>query len=383
MDNLTSNHLKKIELSLPSEYYFDESFYIKELKKIWSKNWIYVCHVSRLKKKLAYLTVSIGKQNIIIVQNSEGKLKAYFNTCRHRGSILCEKETGVLKSKVFVCPYHQWSYSVDTGQLLKVASFSELPDGFKKDAFSLFPIKLKVWRGCVFINLKSDASFDENSLFQRNPEPFKNFPIEEMIVSNVWEKTINCNWKSFWENFNECLHCPNVHPELTDLVPMFTRRIINPVDLPGWVPKTDISDPKFSGGLKKGAQTWSEDGSAQDCQIQSLTEEEILKGHVYASSWPSMFIGGYSDHIRIVRVIPSGSEKVTILAEWLFEKKTLENKKYNKDNVIKFAKRVMEQDAHACELNQKGIHSHPYKNGFLMPEEYVIKKFHDWLRKQL
>ena len=90
-----------------------------------------------------------------------------------------------------------------------------------------------------------------------------------------------------------------------------------------------------------------------------------------------------SDHIRIVRVIPSGSEKVTILAEWLFEKKTLENKKYNKDNVIKFAKRVMEQDAHACELNQKGIHSHPYKNGFLMPEEYVIKKFHDWLRKQL
>ena len=43
----------------------------------------------------------------------------------------------------------------------------------------------------------------------------------------------------------------------------------------------------------------------------------------------------------------------------------------------------MEQDAHAGELNQKGIHSHPYKNGFLMPEEYVIKKFHDWLRKQL
>ena len=95
MDNLNSNHLKKIELSLPSEYYFDENFYIKELKKIWSKNWIYVCHVSRLKKKLSFLTLSIGKQNIIIVQNSEGKLKAYFNTCRHRGSILCQKETGV------------------------------------------------------------------------------------------------------------------------------------------------------------------------------------------------------------------------------------------------------------------------------------------------
>ena len=169
MDTLTSNLLKKLELSLPSKYYFDENFYMKELEKIWSKNWIYVCHVSRLEKKLSYLTISIGKQSIIIVRNSEGKLKAFFNTCRHRGSILCEKETGVLKSKVFVCPYHQWSYSADTGKLIKVASFSELPNGFKKNEFSLFPVKLKVWRGCVFINLKSDASLDEKFLFQRSP----------------------------------------------------------------------------------------------------------------------------------------------------------------------------------------------------------------------
>ena len=80
---------------------------------------------------------------------------------------------------------------------------------------------------------------------------------------------------------------------------------------------------------------------------------------------------------------PIESEKVKISAEWLFEKKTLKNKSYNKENVISFACKVMEQDAKACELNQKGIHSMPYKNGVLMPEEYVIKKFHDWLRKKL
>ena len=77
------------------------------------------------------------------------------------------------------------------------------------------------------------------------------------------------------------------------------------------------------------------------------------------------------------------SEKVKISAEWLFEKKTLKNKSYNKENVISFACKIMEQDAKACELNQKGIHSIPYENGVLMPEEYVIKNFHDWLRKKL
>ena len=80
---------------------------------------------------------------------------------------------------------------------------------------------------------------------------------------------------------------------------------------------------------------------------------------------------------------PIESEKVKISAEWLFEKKTLKNKSYNKENVISFACKIMEQDAKACELNQKGIHSIPYENGVLMPEEYVIKNFHDWLRKKL
>ena len=114
-----------------------------------------------------------------------------------------------------------------------------------------------------------------------------------------------------------------------------------------------------------------------------MSESDLLKGHVYASSWPSVFIGGYADHIRIVRVTPTESEKVTITSEWLFEEATLKNENYDKENVITFACRVMEQDALACELNQKGIHSSPYQNGVLMPEEYVIKKFHDWLRGQL
>ena len=383
MENNPSNHLTNLEKSLPSLCYYDEDFYNKELSEIWSKNWIYVCHKSRLSKKLSYETIKLGKQSVIIVKDSKDKLKAYYNTCRHRGSILCQESSGKLSSKAFVCPYHQWSYHIDTGELLKIASFSNTPDGFDKKNFSLFPVKLKEWRGCIFINLNSNAIWDENLLFQRTPDAFKNFPIEDMIVSNVWEKTINCNWKSFWENFNECLHCPNVHPELTQLVPMFTRRIINPQDLSGWVPKTKESDPKFSGGLKKGAQTWSEDGYAQGCQINSLSESDLLKGHIYASSWPSVFIGGYADHIRIVRVTPAESEKVTITSEWLFEEETLKNENYDRENVISFACRVMEQDALACELNQKGIHSSPYQNGVLMPEEYVIKKFHDWLRGQL
>jgi Rieske 2Fe-2S family protein len=52
-------------------------------------------------------------------------------------------------------------------------------------------------------------------------------------------------------------------------------------------------------------------------------------------------------------------------------------------NVVDFAVLVMKQDAEACELNQKGIHNPIRKSGTLMPEEYEIKRFHNWLRKKL
>ena len=114
-----SNHLTKLEKSLPAQWYFDEKFYNKELSKIWSNNWIYVCHKSRLEKKLSYLTISIGKQSIVILNDTKGKIKAYFNTCRHRGSVLCNQSNGKLKSKLLVCPYHQWSFLADTGELFQ------------------------------------------------------------------------------------------------------------------------------------------------------------------------------------------------------------------------------------------------------------------------
>ena len=117
--------------------------------------------------------------------------------------------------------------------------------------------------------------------------------------------------------------------------------------------------------------------------ISNLNEDDIQKGHSYSSSWPSVFIGAYADHIRIVRVLPKGPETVELVSEWLFQKETLDDKNYNVDNVINFACKVMEQDAEVCELNQKGIYASQYKEGVLMPEEYLVKKFHDWIREKL
>jgi Rieske 2Fe-2S family protein len=107
------------------------------------------------------------------------------------------------------------------------------------------------------------------------------------------------------------------------------------------------------------------------------------RGQIYISTWPTMFLGIYGDHIRIVRLIPISSEKVELTAEWLFPKSTLSNSKYKMENVIDFGILVMNQDANISEVNQRGIYNLEKNSGVLMPEEYIIRDFHKYVRKKL
>jgi Rieske 2Fe-2S family protein len=377
-----SNGLKQLEMSLPSSWYSDPSHHRKEEAHIWQADWVYLCHGSALAKPRQYQTLTIGNQPVVVVRDEDGMLRGYYNTCRHRGSALCLAQSGRLDANALVCPYHQWSFRLNDGSLAATTSFTE-PEGFNKSDYPLFPIAVQEWRGAIFVNLDPNAAWDVDSLFQRSANGLSRFPLEEMKVGKTWSKMINCNWKLFWENFNECLHCPNIHPELAALVPLYSRRIINKMDVPDWEDHEDSNDPLYRGGLRSGAETWSKDGSAQGHVISSLSHEEITRGQLYASAWPSMFIAGYADHVRIVRVLPKGTTQTEITAEWLFEEQTLNNPQYDMANVVDFATLVMDQDGEACEMNQLGLNAQPFTEGVLMPEEYLLKRFHDWVRDKL
>ena len=373
------NALKKAEPGLPASWYYDPAQHALEMKSLWRSNWLYVCRSDDVHAPLSYRTFAVGDQNLVVVRAEDGALNAFHNACRHRGSLLCTEPCGRLSSKLLVCPYHQWAYSAEDGRLVRTTSFAE-PEGFDRSDYPLFQVACAEWRGSVFIHLDPAAEFNADEVFNRSAETFQNFPLETMVTGHTWTTVIGCNWKTFWENFNECLHCPNVHPELVELVPLFTRRIINPKDVPDWPETQDNPDPKYRGGMRPGGETWSSDGGAQGHVIASLTPEDLARGHTYCSIWPNVFIGGYPDHVRIVRMRSLGPEETELKAEWLFEPETLKGGDYDMANVVEFGKLVMEQDAKACELNQQGLHAAPLEQGVLMPEEYILHRFHQWVR---
>jgi Rieske 2Fe-2S family protein len=98
---------------------------------------------------------------------------------------------------------------------------------------------------------------------------------------------------------------------------------------------------------------------------------------------PSVFIVGHADYVRVVRLRPLGPEQTELRVEYLFSPQTLADPQFDMRNVVDFTNLVMTEDAQVCELNQRGLHAAPHVRGVVMPEEYVIRQFHQWVNSEL
>ncbi len=372
--------LDRLQPTLPSHFYFDTAHYELELQRLWYRNWVYLCRVDTLKEPRSFRTFAIGDQNLIVIRDEQGKLHAFHNTCRHRGSTLCNEHEGRLKGKFIVCPYHGWSYNFE-GELVAVPKMG-LPEDFDRGAYPLYGITLAEWGGCVFVRLEGDGPALDEAI-RPNGRRLANWPMANLTTGHVMRTVLACNWKVFWENYNECYHCPGIHPALSRLVPIYSRTIMGPYDDPNWESHADDSDPKYRGGLRQDAVTWSEDGRPIGPVFKGLTDEERRAGHRFASLWPTMYAVGHVDHMRMVSMRPLGPEQTELTVQWLFSSETLADRSFDLEKAVGFAKRVVEEDGAVCELNQKGLRSRAHRQGVLMPQEYAVHAFHEWVRRGL
>jgi glycine betaine catabolism A len=380
------NGLTKLVPSLPSSHYYDPSQYALELDRVWYRNWLYACRASELAAPRAFRTVEIGTQRVVIVRGDDGELRAFHNTCRHRGAALCTASHGTLSGPNLSCPYHAWSYNL-RGELLRTTS-KHLPEGFDRSALSLYPVALREWAGFVFVCLAGDPPPFEKSFTDGSVTRLDDWPMDDLVVAHSFAKPMRCNWKVFWENYNECLHCPVVHPSLSNLVPIFSRALMEERDDPEWERNRASGDPqyqsaRFRGGLREGAVTWSRDGQSHVEGFKGLTPADRTAGHVYITILPTMFIAAHVDYVRTVRLRPLGPEETELQVEFLSTPEILGDPRFDLPGIIEFTSGVMLEDAAVAELNQQGLRSIAHAEGVLMPEEYAVYTFQRWVTDQL
>jgi Rieske 2Fe-2S family protein len=166
-------------------------------------------------------------------------------------------------------------------------------------------------------------------------------------------------------------------------VPIFGRALLERRDDPTWQDHAADEDPKFAGGLRQGAQSWTMDGNPVGVLFPQVNEADRKAGHLYLTSVPSVFIVAHVDYVRVVRLLPLAPELTEMSIEFLFLPETLAEPQRDITGAVEFTNIVMSEDAEICEVNQRGLHSLPHEKGVLMPEEYAIRQFQDWVRSEL
>jgi phenylpropionate dioxygenase-like ring-hydroxylating dioxygenase large terminal subunit len=186
-----------------TQIFQDEQIYQLELERIFARCWLYLAHESQLKHHGDYVTAQMGEDPVVVVRNSDGELRAFLNSCTHRGAKVCRADQG--NSRALRCPYHGWTFSL-SGQLQgvprhKTAYFNELD----RSKLGLFEVaKLDTYNGLIFATWDPEAPSLREYLGDFTTYLDLMLARSEggvEVIGGVHKWTIETNWKIPAENF--------------------------------------------------------------------------------------------------------------------------------------------------------------------------------------
>ncbi len=369
--------------TLDQAFYLNKSIFDLEFEHIWKKYWLFAGTVAEIPKSGDYFTYKVGNESIIIIRGNENEVFAHYNTCRHRGSLICLEQKG--NAPKLLCPYHQWVYNKD-GSLFKARL---MPVDFNKNDYGLIPVHLKIIEGFIFISLADSPP--DFSFVERDFSPFlKPFQLNKTKVAFQKTYELRTNWKLIAENFRECYHCGPAHPEYCSAVIgadlkespneiLFEKQKI-------WQNKglvtenIDFTKDSFHFAvrypLRPNIESYSLDGKVVAIPIGD--HKDFDAGVLGLVTYPNFWMDAVADYMWTMRVTAVSPSKTIIDLTWIVDEKSEEGKDYSIERLTEFWKITGEQDWALCENNFSGIESSKYKSGPYAPYEDEVVKFVDW-----
>lgn len=374
--------------SLPQGFYVDPAMHEADLAAVFGTEWLFACNSCEIPKPGDFLTLEVGVNPIVIVRDRDGQVRAFHNSCRHRGSRICGKEKG--RANRLVCPYHQWVYELD-GSLINAR---QMPADFDRSAYGLNPVHAEVICGMVYICLAETPP--DLSRFRAGVTPYI-APHQPDRTKVAFEMTLieNANWKLVIENNRECYHCAGNHPEL--LVTLVEFALPDdprgPAEFKGLIERKTakwdalgLPHAPADGGeefrcirlpFHEGAVSFTMDGGPA-CRklLADFTEPDL--GSVRMFRAPNNWNHFLSDHIIHFRVLPLGPDKTAVKTTWLVHEDAVEGIDYDVERLTEVWIATNAQDAELAAVNHVGIRSMAYRPGPYAPSEFMLTHFTNW-----
>ena len=193
------------------ERYYDPDFYQMEVELLWPRVWQMACRLEEIPQPHDYVEYEILDQSIVVVRTDDLGVRAFQNTCRHRGVRIVEGR-GTCEAG-FICPFHGWCYGPDGANTFVTQSKTFAEHNLQPLDLDLTPVRCEVWGGCAWINLDDDAPPLRQCI-----EPFASildaWKVESLQSEWWYACRLPVNWKLAQEAFMEQYHVVETHPQL-------------------------------------------------------------------------------------------------------------------------------------------------------------------------
>ncbi|HYB08297.1 MAG TPA: aromatic ring-hydroxylating dioxygenase subunit alpha [Alphaproteobacteria bacterium] len=374
--------------ALRQAFYADPDVFAREIERLFIGHWLCAGHESSAPNAGDYFVVEIASESAIVVRGEDGRLRAFANVCRHRGSRIATAASG--NARYLVCPYHAWTYGLDGG--LRAAR--HMPADFDKSTHGLKPVNLRVIEGIVLISFAA-MPLGLGHMERTVGDCFGPYEWTRVRIAHRERYPIAANWKLAVENYLECYHCSPSHPEysrfhaLEQPLPrieklnarMRERAEALGVDIPAydhWVPSADGEEAVrgFRYALYDGVETGSMDGKAVAPLLGRFNGFDGGVTSIHLG--PASFLVSYTDHGVIYRFVPRTVATCEMEVIWLVRADAREGVDYDPGRLTWLWKVTSEEDKRIVEDNQLGINSRYYEPGPYAPMEHFTNRFVEW-----
>ncbi len=419
---------------ITGDRYYSQDFARKEWDRMWTRIWHVAGRTAELQEAGDYVVHNFMKESVICVRQDDGSIKAFYNSCRHRGMRFATQSSSTSE---FHCPYHGWRFGLD-GTVTYAQDSHDFPQGNPCGKLKLKELRCDTWGGFVWYTM-DDSAPSLAEFLHPMPEIYKNYPMDTAVRVAWYRIAINTNWKFVTDNFSESYHTRTAHPQVPpwidqdvdtarhEMYPGGHGRTVQPMRpslsdrLPEGTPhpydfilrQWGIDPDSYPSYEDKAMQGWLDLKAAKRrlwkergyVHYEHMNDEELTDSP-HTVMFPNVTISFLPDNLIFFRSEPhpddpekcyfdlwcmafpveGQTEVESIMAgrQPLREVEAPEIRDFDGGRgVPELAGQIVYQDMELAENMQAGMHSRGYQDAYLPGQETRIRFFHEVLNDYL
>ncbi len=349
--------------TLPAWCYTSPEFFRRECERVFSRGWQFVGRVEEVPES-GYRNVETVGGPVLLVRDGRGTLRAFANTCRHRGAKLAEGSDTCAR---LVCPYHAWSYRLNGS--LTSAPGMEKTIAFDTADHALTPVRMEVWAGFIIV-CYDEATPALQTYFGDLTQRLASHRFEDFVCVRRREYDVAANWKLIAENAMEAYHTGSVHGA------SLGQQAARDLETSGHWDAIQVLGEESIAVLP---------GEAIPFAPVTGLSDEAAAGTYFTTLHPNTQFACVQDSMWWMTYRPIAADRTILHVGQCFPRKTVEREDFDRGAAPYFKRwdTGIAEDNAICEAQQAGISSLLHRQGRLSENETRVHRLNNWILDQV